>query len=44
MTITFDMPPELEARVRESLARGDAAAAQRLLAEAFAPAVAAMLR
>jgi antitoxin ParD1/3/4 len=43
MTITLDIPPQLEAQLREGIARGDAAAVQRLLADAFALTVAAML-
>jgi antitoxin ParD1/3/4 len=44
MTITLEVPPHLEGRLRDSIARGDAAEAQRLLAEAFASTVAEMLR
>jgi antitoxin ParD1/3/4 len=43
MTITLHIPPHLEGPLRDCLVRGDAAAAQRMLAEAFAPTVAALL-
>jgi hypothetical protein len=43
MTITLHIPKDLEGPLRDCLVRGDAAAAQRMLAEAFAPTVAAML-
>ena len=44
MTITLEVPPHLEGPLRDSIARGDAAEVQRLLAEAFAPTVADMLK
>ena len=43
MTITLHIPKHLEGPLRDCLVRGDAAAAQRMLADAFAPTVAAML-
>jgi antitoxin ParD1/3/4 len=43
MTITLDLPPELEQRLRESDARGDEAAFQALLVEAIGPTVKAQL-
>jgi antitoxin ParD1/3/4 len=43
MTITLELPPHLEGQLRDSVARGDAEAVQRLLAEALAPAVTALL-
>jgi antitoxin ParD1/3/4 len=43
MTITLELSPELQAKLQESISCGDAAAAQRVLSEAFAPTVAALL-
>jgi antitoxin ParD1/3/4 len=43
MTFSLEISPELEGKLRECIARGDAAAVQRLLADAFAPTVATML-
>ena len=44
MTITLDLPPDLEAKLREGAARQDAETVRRLLAEAVAPTVEALLR
>ncbi len=44
MTITLELPAHLEGPLRDALVRGDAAEVQRLLAEAFAPTVAALLK
>jgi hypothetical protein len=43
MTITLEVPPHLEARLREYLASGDPADVQGLLAAAFASAIEAIL-
>ncbi|MGV0029139.1 hypothetical protein [Phormidesmis priestleyi] len=43
-TITLQLSPELEARLRESLDRHDTKSFHQLLAEAFAPTVEAMLQ
>jgi hypothetical protein len=43
MTITLEVPPSLEARLREYLASGDPADVERSLAIAFASAVEAIL-
>jgi hypothetical protein len=39
MTVTLELSSEVEAKLRESIARKDAESARRLLAEAFAPTV-----
>ncbi len=39
MTLTLDLSPEIESRLRQIIARRDAAAARRLLADALAPVV-----
>lgn len=44
MRITVDVPPELEARLREGAIHQDRETVQRLLTEAVAPTVEAMLR
>ena len=44
MTITLEIPPHLEGRCATASPAGDAAEVQRLLAEAFAPTVADMLK
>jgi len=44
MTITVQLPPELEAKLRAEIARHNAERVRRLLAEAVAPAVEALLR
>ena len=44
MKITLELPPEVEARLRESAARYDADAMHRLLVEAITPTVEALLR
>ncbi len=44
MTITVELPDGIEAQLRESLARQDVERARRLLAEAVAPTVEALLR
>lgn len=44
MTITLQLPPDLEAQLRESAAQQDAAAVRRLLAEAAAPVAERLLR
>lgn len=43
-TITLELSPELEAKLRDSFDRNDSETARQLLAEAFAPAVESMLR
>ena len=42
-TITLQLSPELEQKLRESIARHDAQSIQQLLANAFAPTVKALL-
>lgn len=44
MTVTLELSSEVEAKLRESIARKDAESASRVLAEAFAPAVENMLK
>lgn len=44
MTITLELPPNVEAQLRENAARRDAEAMRRILAEAVAPTVEALLR
>jgi antitoxin ParD1/3/4 len=44
MKITLELPPDVEAQLRESAARYDADAMHRLLMEALAPTVEALLR
>ncbi|MBM4045507.1 MAG: hypothetical protein FJ279_10365 [Planctomycetes bacterium] len=44
MTITLQLPPELEAKLRTEIARHDAERLRQLLAEALAPAVEMLLR
>ena len=44
MKITLELPPDVEARLRESAARYDADTVRRLLVEAFTPTVEALLR
>ncbi|MBX9257629.1 hypothetical protein H1Q63_27525 [Desmonostoc muscorum CCALA 125] len=42
-TITLQLSPELEQKLRESIARGDGQSIRQLLADAFAPTVEALL-
>lgn len=44
MTITLELSPQVEAKLRESIARHDAEAMRQLLAEAFAPTVETLLQ
>jgi len=44
MKITLELPPDVEAQLRESAARYDADAMRRLLVEAFTPTVEALLQ
>jgi len=44
MKITLELSPDVEAQLRESVARCDADAVRRLLVEAFTPTVEALLR
>jgi antitoxin ParD1/3/4 len=44
MKITLELPPEIEAQLRESMTRHDADAVRRLLVEAVTPIVEALLR
>ncbi len=44
MTITLELSPEVEAKLRESIVCHDAEAMRQLLAEAFAPTVEALLQ
>ena len=44
MTITLDLPPHMEAKLRETAARRDPENLRRLLADAVAPIVEALLR
>jgi antitoxin ParD1/3/4 len=44
MTITLELSPEVEAKLRESIARHDAESMRQLLADAFAPTLEAMLK
>ena len=44
MTITLELSPEVEAKLRAGIARHDAESILRLLAEALAPTVEALLR
>lgn len=44
MTITLDLPPHMEAELRETAARRDPEALRRLLADAVTPIVEALLR
>ncbi|NES20362.1 MAG: hypothetical protein F6K41_15875 [Symploca sp. SIO3E6] len=43
-TLTLKLSPEIEEKLRSSLARGDAEAIRQLLAEAFTPTVAVLLQ
>lgn len=43
-TITLTLSPEIEARLRESIALHDSASIRQLLADAFAPTVETLLR
>ncbi len=43
MTLTLDLSPEVESQLRQIIARHDAAAAKRLLADALAPIVETLL-
>ena len=44
MKITLELPPEIEAQLREGLTRHDADTVRRLLVEAVAPVVESLLR
>lgn len=44
MTITLDLTPDMEAQLRETVARRDAGAIRRFLAEALAPTIERLLR
>ena len=44
MQITLELPPDVEVRLRESVAHGDAEAIRRLLTEALTPTVEALLQ
>lgn len=44
MKVTLELPPDVEAQLRESAARYDADTVRRLLVEALAPTVEALLR
>jgi len=44
MKITLELPPDIEAQLRRSVTCHDAEAAQRLLAETFAPTIERLLR
>ena len=44
LTITLELAPEIEAKLRNSLTRKDAATAQQVLAEAVAPTVIELLQ
>ncbi len=44
MTLTLDLSPEVESRLRQIITRRDAGAARRLLADALAPIVESLLR
>lgn len=44
MKITLELPPDIEAQLRERLSRRDVKAVRRLLAEALTPTVEALLR
>jgi antitoxin ParD1/3/4 len=44
MKITLELPPEMEAQLRESAIRRDTEGVRRLLVEAFTPTVEALLR
>jgi antitoxin ParD1/3/4 len=44
MQITLELSPDIEVRLRESVAHGDAEAVRRLLVEAFTPTVEALLQ
>ena len=44
MQITLDLSPDIEVRLRESAAHGDADAVRRLLVEALTPTVEALLQ
>ncbi len=43
-TITLELPPDVAAKLRESIARHDTEAMRQLLADAFAPTVEALLK
>ena len=44
MKVTLELPPDVEAQLREGAARHDADAVRRLLVDAFTPTVEALLR
>ena len=44
MTITLELPPDVESQLRAQVRRRDAEGVQRLLAQALAPTVAALLQ
>lgn len=44
MEITLELSPDIEVRLRESVAHGDVEAVRRLLVEAFTPTVEALLQ
>jgi antitoxin ParD1/3/4 len=44
MQITLELSPEIEVRLRQSIAQGDAEAARRLLAEVLTPTIEALLQ
>jgi antitoxin ParD1/3/4 len=44
MTITLELSPEMEAKLREGIARHDAESVRQLLADALTPTVEALLR
>ena len=44
MKVTLELPPDVEAQIRESAARYDADTVRRLLVEALTPTVEALLR
>lgn len=44
MTITLELPPEVQARLQAKLAHRDAKSMRQLLADAFAPTVEALLQ
>jgi hypothetical protein len=44
VTITLELPPQLEGQLRDALAQGDLGTARRLLADALMPTIEAMLR
>ncbi|MGE0821078.1 MAG: hypothetical protein AB7G75_26185 [Candidatus Binatia bacterium] len=44
MQVTFELSPDIEARLRQSIAHGDTETARRLLADALTPTVEALLQ